>query len=532
MGIDLKYGLSSNLTLDATFNPDFGQVESDPANINLSTFETYYSEKRPFFIEGASNFDTDYDLFYSRRIGRAPQGEPDDLDYYVNKPKGTTIIGAGKLTGKTANGWEIGFLNAVTDEERASYVNTDGIKKIATIEEPANYNIARVKKEYETGSSFGFMSTMAHQKSQFPNYTGGIDWNLFVNDRNYSTSGQIVGSRLGPGNNGFGYQLEAHKQGGKHVRGSVWHEYETRDLDLNRLGYQRRGNYQGGGTWWQYRTNDDIWIMRNTYHNINFWWGKNLDGDLISLGGNYNNSIEFKNGMRTGFGFSPDFPHYDDRETRGGPLFKLPYTWAAWVWFQTSNEHPVVVNVNPSWGTDKDGRWANAHMWFEVKPKENLQFSFGPGLRTSNDISRWVENVETDDGESVDVFAELDYRQLDMNIRSTIVFKKNISLVLYSQIFLGAGEYTNYKQFVPYDSYTDLTIPYEGESDFNYKSFNLNAVFRWEYMPGSDLYLVWTQARDRSDDFGDFAFDRDFKDVFDTQSENVFLAKINYWWNP
>jgi len=119
-----------------------------------------------------------------------------------------------------------------------------------------------------------------------------------------------------------------------------------------------------------------------------------------------------------------------------------------------------------------------------------------------------------------------------MNIRSTIVFKKNISLQLYSQIFVGAGEYSNYKQFVPYDSYTELTVPYDEESDFNYKSFNLNAVFRWEYMPGSDLYLVWTQARDRSDDFGDFAFDRDFKDVFDTESENVFLVKINYWWNP
>jgi hypothetical protein len=532
LGVDFKYGITPNMTLDATINPDFGQVESDPAVINLSTFETFYQEKRPFFIEGANKFNTDYRLFYSRRIGRAPNESPDDLDYWVKQPDRTTILGAAKLTGKTSNGWELGFLNAVTEREYASYINTDGEQIRTVVMDEANYNITRAKKEFDSGSSIGILTTTHHQKGSSPTFAGGLDWELLFRGREYSFSGQTVGSRLGGGESGIGVGAEFSKNSGKHIRGSFGVEYKSRDLNLNKTGFLSRPNWLGSWGWLQYRIAEPFWIIRQGSHNINYWEGQNLDGDLISLGGNYNNWFEFKNLWKAGFGIATDFPHYDDRETRGGPLVKIPHTWAFWIWGETDATKKFMVNVNPAIGTTRDGSWADLYLWFQLRPRENLIFSFGPGMETMDNVSRWLTDTEDVSGDRVDVFGELDYREVSMNLRSTMTFRRNVTLILYSQVFIGAGDYSNFKQFVPTDSYTNLTVDYDENPDFNYKSFNLNAVFRWEYMPGSDLYIVWTQARDRSDEFGDFGFDRDFNDMFDTVSDNVFLAKINYWWNP
>ena len=532
IGVDFKYGITPNMTLDATINPDFGQVESDPAVINLSTFETFYRERRPFFIEGANKFNTDYRLFYSRRIGRAPNESPDDLDYWLKRPDRTTILGAAKLTGKTTNGWELGLLNAVTEREYASYVNEDGDQIRAIVMNEANYNVTRVKKEFDSGSSIGILTTAHNQKGSYPTFTGGLDWELLIRGREYSFTGQTVGSRLAGGESGMGVGAEFSKKSGRHIRGTIGVEYKSRDLDLNKTGYLSRPNWLGSWGWLQYRIAEPVGILRQGSHNINYWEGQNLDGDLISLGGNYNNWFEFNNLWKAGFGIDTNFPHYDDRETRGGPLVKIPQTWSFWMWGETNSNKPFMVNVNPAIGTTRDGSWADFYLWFQLRPRENLIFSIGPGMETMDNVSRWLTDTEDDNGERVDVFGELDYREVNMNLRSTMTFRRNMTLILYSQFFIGAGGYSNFKQFVPFDKYTELSVEYDENPDFNYKSFKLNAVFRWEYMPGSDLYVVWTQARDRSDEFGDFGFDRDLNDMFNTVSDNVFLAKINYWWNP
>ena len=143
IGLDVKYGITSNLTLDATINPDFGQVELDQPVLNLSAFETYYSEKRPFFLEGADLFRTNFNVFYSRRIGRSPRGDIDDANFeeYIDRPKATTILGAAKLTGKLAGGTSIAFLNAVTEKEKAEYLTSSEQTKESIIEPKANYSV-------------------------------------------------------------------------------------------------------------------------------------------------------------------------------------------------------------------------------------------------------------------------------------------------------------------------------------------------------------------------------------------------------
>ncbi len=168
VGFDLKYGITSNITLDATVNPDFGQVEADQTVLNLTTFETFYQEKRPFFLEGFKIFETPADLFYSRRIGKMPSQIPDGVDYYLKKPSSTTILAAGKLSGKTKGGTSIGILEAVTQREKAEFMHEDGYRKTEVIEPEANYFVGRVMQDILRNSTVGVMLTAVNQKSFQP----------------------------------------------------------------------------------------------------------------------------------------------------------------------------------------------------------------------------------------------------------------------------------------------------------------------------------------------------------------------------
>ncbi|MGD8535829.1 MAG: DUF5916 domain-containing protein, partial [Candidatus Aminicenantes bacterium] len=211
LGLDLKYGVTSNLTLDATFNPDFGQVEADPAQVNLTAYETYFPEKRPFFIEGKNMLSFSLgserereSLFYSRRIGRTPQGSPSDAEYY-DKPENTTILGAFKLTGKTAGGWSIGVMEALTSKEMASVITWYGEETRQNVEPLTNYFLGRAQKEFREGrSALGFMFTAVNRKIDDSNlnflrtaaYSGGFDFrHRWAQDR-YEFSGYFMGSHI------------------------------------------------------------------------------------------------------------------------------------------------------------------------------------------------------------------------------------------------------------------------------------------------------------------------------------------------
>ena len=201
-GLDVKYGLSSNLILDFTVNPDFGQVELDQPVLNLSTYETFYGEKRPFFMEGADMFNTRYSVFYSRRIGRRPNGRIGDpfISYYTSQPKATTILGAAKLTGKFKSGTSIAFLNALTQEENAEYVaDSSGhlFDRKGVVEPMADYSVFRIQQDIFNNSSIGGIFTLASQKTRIPISTGGIDWRLLTKNGVWGFSGQAVFSRRG-----------------------------------------------------------------------------------------------------------------------------------------------------------------------------------------------------------------------------------------------------------------------------------------------------------------------------------------------
>ncbi len=528
-GLDLKYSFTRrfNMTIDAAINPDFGQVEVDPAVLNLTTYETFFPEKRPFFIEGNKYFDTDFDLFYSRRIGRAPRDYPQDAAYIFDYPKTTTILAAVKAVGKSPEGWIFGAINAVTAEEKIRYVDNSGIAKTAVVENPANYNVIRLKREFDGGSSIGIMSTGVNQRRAVPVYTGGVDWTYSFKNRAYSWGFQAVGSKNETG--GWGFNTGFMKNSGKHFRWSVGVEKESENLDLNRLGYIRRSDYQGGWGWLQYRIIADSRIIKELYNNFNYWTGFNGDGDRLNFGGNYNFWMLWANNWGSGGGIEMNGQRFDDRETRGGPLYMIPRDWSFWGSVDSDYSKKLAYSTWFSNGRYRHGRYFSSGNSLTFKPDDNISVTTGPSYERTWDQYRWVDTQSDSTGQSY-IFARLKTEMIDLNLRTLITFNKKANVEVYSQILLAAGAYNDFVRLVNPAAFEQLPAPYQGNPDFRTHSFIVNAVFTWEYSPGSTIYIVFTQGRSLYENLsGMLAPTRDIRRLFELDAESIFLVKLNYW---
>lgn len=537
-GVDVKYGVTSNLTLDVTVNPDFGQVELDSPVLNLSAFETYYSEKRPFFVEGSSMFNTIYDLFYSRRIGRQPRGYVDDstYSYTVDRPKATSIISAAKLTGKLSNGTSIAVLNAVTSKEIEKYVDESEIEKEQTVEPSANYSVLRVKQDIFKNSSIGVMLTNTTQDTYHPSTTGGIDWRLQTNDNDWVFSGMTVFNRNDGVNTGFASYGEITKNGGEHFRGSIYASVKDRYYDLNRVGFSGRNSYRSGGFWVQYKTTKQWWIVRRSWNNFNGYFGWNYDGYNITKGGNFNFSIEFMNYWSWGGGINVQADEYDDYETRGNGIWQWPDnpTYSFWTSVHTDTRKNIYFVLNPGAGQDREGTWWANYMGFTYRPASNIEINVGSNYHRSFNATRWVSNED-----SRTIFGSLDKDQISPEISLNIIFNRNLSLQVSAETLIAGLEYRKFREYkggneyIPLDPTADADIIDDLSSlNRNYSSINSTVLLRWEYIPGSTLYVVWTRARNETDhDHNNLDVNRDMKRLFSGGADNVFLVKASYWWN-
>ncbi len=549
-GFDLKYALSSDLVLDATINPDFGQVELDQPVLNLSTYETQFEERRPFFLEGNDLFSTNFQLFYSRRVGRSPSfgiSDPEAL-YYTDRPDATTILGAGKLTGKLSSSTHIALLSAVTQKEKAEYAaetnavmdslwdgeswattitSADTISREGVVEPTANYTVLRLKQDVLHNSSIGGILTVASQETVHPAVTGGVDWRLSTNDNGWRTDGQVVFSRIDPDHTGYGVDLTFEKSNGEHIRGAVGGTIKDPYLDINRLGYTSRVDSRSTWAWLQYRTSDDWWIIRNSWNNFNFNSNWNFDGVNYSLGGNFNTQIEFTNNWSLGGGVTMQAEKYSDRETRGNGLWEWPVhpTFSWWFSLNTDNRKKVSFCWNPGAGSDRGGSWWANYLGADFRPRSNMEFSLGVNYSSYSNATRWVNNVADSS-----VFADLDRDAISLFASAGIVLNRNLSVQLSAQGLITGLDYEDYRYYQGGLNYSD---PMDGYNyDYNYSAINSTLLIRWEYTAGSTLYLVWTRARPEVDGtVNDVDFSRDFKRLFSGDSENLFLIKASYWMN-
>ena len=575
LGLDMKYALKPSLTLTATVNPDFGQVEADPAVVNLSAFETFFNERRPFFVEGSGvfRFDTDCSdgqcsgLFYTRRIGRSPRGSVDvPGGAYTTQPVQTTILGAAKLTGRVG-AFSIGALNAITADEEA-LIAEGPVRTRQTVEPMTSYTVIRAKREFADQSSLGFMTTSTNRRLDdftrfLPNhaFTGGIDadWRLTPK---YSVTGYAVGSSvrgdaaaiasLQESNvhsfqrpdaehvdldasrtalNGYGAGLSVNKIGGERTRFTSNVGLRSPGYDINDVGFLRRADQKTMSNWFQWRHDRPTRLTRSFRWNLNQWAGWNYDGDRLFSGGNFNAHAVFVNHWSSGFGVNVDALRFDDRATRGGSGAFSSAAKSLWTYVNTDSRKRLSFYVNTFHSSlDDGGGFSDVSPGLTFRPATFVTVSAGLSVSRNRDPQQWI--AEDDDHY---VFGRISQRTVGLTARVNYTVTPALSVQLYAQPFVSAGEYSDFRELVDgrarqFDA-RFAPYSYERHPDFNYRSFRTTNVVRWEYKPGSTLFVVWQQGREDQIDSGRFDFGRDFRGAFDAPGRNVFLVKWAYWLN-
>jgi len=612
VGADIKYGLTNNLTLDITINPDFGQVEADPGVFNLSAFETFLPEKRQFFIEGSNIFNYSMGigdgglgrntLFYSRRIGRSPHRNleweiPDDTTW-ANSPQTTRILGAGKVTGKTEQGWSVGLLNALTNEESGSYNYINRKSDIEIVEPLTNYSVARIQKDFREGqTTFGgiFTSTLRNINDNDLNYlpdrsiSGGLDFSHQFFNKRYMldlslTFSHVNGSRESIRNKqessaryfqrpdaehvsldtnrtsmtGFANKFVIGKFGGGNWRWATGMIGNSPEFEINDLGYIQNVDQIDNFIWVGYRKFEPGKVFRSININGNSFKTYNFGGEALFSGLNINGSAQFLNYWRINFGGNYNFRGISPNVLRGGPSIN---TFARKsMFYGISSDDRKKVNISAFGFTYKNEDECSGFSIspkLSFRPRQNISASIGPSFRKEFDSWGWVSHETDNSGEDHFIFAELKQKLISMVVRFDWTLIPGLTIQFYGEPFFTAGEYSDYKEVVStrakhhserFRPYTEAELNYYDEDeyfgvdsnsdgiedfgfekmDFNFKQFRSNLVVRWEYKPGSLLYLVWSQGYNHSTSIGKFDFQNDVSDLFSSNSNNVFMLKFSY----
>lgn len=539
-GADLRYGLSSNMSLNATINPDFGQVEADPAELNLSVFETFQQERRPFFVADGAVFDTPIDLFYSRRIGRRPSFHalPDGHDA-LDESESTTILGAAKLTGKTAAKTTFGLLTALAASEYVRIEPTSGCAgaqkhRDFLVEPRTHFLVGRVKQDLFAGNSHVGLLGTAVQRDRAPDaYTGGVDWTLKWRDNGYTFWGQLAGS-LAPVDRrgGLGNMAVLSKNSGW-LRGELWWEAYSRHFEINDLGFQWRNDFYTPWLWIQLRKEEDWAIFRRSFYNFNRWGTWNFDRTNLQNGFDFNTHHQLKNYWWLHFDYYHTWRAFDDLDTRGGPLIVRPANDGFEIELESDDRFMVSGWVEFEWENNSAGsthREVSGRI--RIRPTSRFEISLRPRYSWDFNHAQWVENLDEDaDGEDDRfVYGELDSRTLDLTTRANILFSRDLSLEVYVQPFISAGRYAHFKALARPRSYKFVEHLGPTKSpDFRNRSLHSNAVLRWEYKPGSTLFIVWSQFRDDESAVGAFRPGHNLRRSFLDEGTNILLVKLNYW---
>jgi hypothetical protein len=502
-GLDMKWGVTNNLTINATVNPDFGQVEVDPAVVNLTAFETFFQEKRSFFLEGSQIFNnfgqggandswgfnnSEPNLFYSRRIGRAPQLSASGD--YIDSPTATTILGAVKLTGKTHGNWSLGFLEAVTGEEHARIQN--GLARTTALVEPmTNYSVARVQRDIGQRGGLGFLMTATNR--ELPNdqardalvkqaYVVGADGYFFLDAaREWVINGRLSGSdvdgstavidrlqrapqryyqrpdapqvHLDPSRTslrGYTGRVMLNRNSGIwRVNAALWGV--SPGFESNDLGFHGTGDRAGMHAVWTLRNNTPGTVLRSRFIWVEKWYTWNFDRQLQSDGDQGSLQLQFLNYWNLNVNLGSNQESLNDRLTRGGPAALSPSGQFFNINGGTDSRQVVSLSAfgqmnrcdcisrNRSWGVTVN-----------YKPSSRLTINTGPQWTRSRQAAQYVQTVAdttaTDTYGNRYVFGELDQTQLTLQTRITTLLTPKMSVTLFAQPLMATGDYTHFKE--------------------------------------------------------------------------------------
>ena len=570
-GLDAKAGIGTNLTVDATINPDFGQVEADPAILNLTAFETRFVEQRPFFQEGIGLFRCGPPCegpFYTRRIGRAPQLRTSAAD-----PAFTSILGAAKLTGRFPNGYTLAVLNAVTREEH-------GISG-AVIEPQTNYLVVRGARESRDGSrQAGFLITDVRRRldkatepllrrSGTAMSVSGIT--RFAQNRYeasiYTGQSYVTGSTGAIGRTQTSsvhyYQRPDHEQGYdstltslqggsfgggiKKIRGAVKFETNLRrsqpNQEMNDMGLVPLVNDMSIRQSLDYQQLSPSKWFRSSFSQLSAESHWTIGGLPAARSTTLHASASLHNSWAGAITASAtDLGGVNCVScARGGPSlrqspsqsFRVDVIGDPRLFFQPQGQ----VHVSSGDEGRSSGRGGEAG--FQLRVASRFSASLALGYDKVTNDQQWVGNYGALLSDTTHyTFARLDQQTLSITTRMNWTATPTLSIQFYGQPFVSAGSYSDWRELAAprAQPYANRFRPYgtgAAPAGFNVKQFNSNAVLRWEYRPASVLFLVWQQGRNQNDiNRGSFDGQRDVQDLFGATPQNTLLLKFSYWFNP
>jgi hypothetical protein len=610
-GIDGKVAITNDFTLDFTVNPDFGQVEADPSEVNLTAFESYFSERRPFFVEGKNIFEFmpnqsivihnmySDNLFYSRRIGRYPHNYPSvGENEFVRMPESTTILGALKISGKTKKGLSIGILESVTAMEEA-LIDNEGLRRKETVEPLTNYFTGRIQQDFNKGeTTVGGILTAVNRDIKAPTldylhtaaYAGGVDFRHNWNERTWYLAGNAEFSSVRgkpealintqrssaryyqrPDANylsvdssltslpGYGTSIKFGKSSQKKIQFETSLTMRSPGLEFNDIGYMRYSDVIHQGTWVAYYIRNPFAIFNNFYLNTNYWMYWNFSGNMLSSHANMNFNSQFKNRWRLNGNFNRQSENISTTLLRGGPSMIMPgrQNFNINIGSDPSKKLSFFIGNYHGSGDVKSYTGHEYYASINIRPVNSISISLEPGYGIDKSEMQYV-TTKAVNGNPLYLFGKLDQKTLSFTLRINYTINPELSLEYYGQPFISAGKYTAFKKITNvhagtfierYHAFTPDEIEYNslsngysvdidddnsddfsfGNPDFNFRQFRSNLVIRWEYLPGSTVYLVWSQGRTSTDSNGMFSYGGDMKDLFGIKPHNVFLLKFSYW---
>jgi hypothetical protein len=612
-GLDGKVGVTHDLTLDFTVNPDFGQVEADPSQINLTAFETRFEEKRPFFIEGGNilsfqlapsiaggNFTQD-NLFYSRRIGRAPHGYPDLGDSeYADVPPTSKILAAFKMSGKTEKGLSVGLLESVTAKEEAEIDSPTGTRDEA-VEPATNYFLTRLQKDLRKGGTrIGGMFTATNRDITTPGldflhsaaYTGGVDlyhswwnkaWYAALNGAASSVEGstdallstQTSSARYfqRPDNDyesvdstrtslqGHAGSFRLGRVTGAGLRFESGVAWRSPGFEINDAGFMQRADEVNQFSWVGWASRNPFSIFRRVGINGNQWLNWDFGGNPTVQQVNTNFNMNFVNQWAMGAGVTYSFESLSNTMLRGGPSALKPRQSFANVWVNSDQRRRVYTSFGGSVGVAAEDSYDYREAWMDLSwlPQNALRITLSPFYSTEKNELQYVDELAYG-ADPRYLFGSLDQETFGLTARIDFTVTPNLTVQYYGAPFVSAGSYNEFKRITSprADAYRDrfhtfgpteirhnaasdsLLVDENGDGavdygfpnpDFDFRDFNSNLVVRWEFQPGSTVYVVWQQARSETVPHGTFSVHNDLGGLFDVHPHNVFLIKVNKWFS-
>jgi hypothetical protein len=590
-GGDVKWHVTPRLTLDATVNPDFAQVEMDQLTLNLTSYEVYYSEKRPFFLEGIDTFTLPYQLVYTRRIGRTPLPPILHADERLaTAPGASPLLGALKLVGRLDDRWSFGALTALTGANRVDVVAADGVNSRRLVEPMTLYNIFRLTRDVGENASIGGLVTLTDRLEQTSDQrlsnapvltpagaisspteretsrtcpTGivvpygsrcfadalvaGLDYRWRSPGGDYAADGQLYMSRLhnGPprmvsdgtsihaGDIGTGVLVYFAKDGGDHFLAELALARSSRKLDVNDVGFALRANRQFFDASVEYRELSPWGPFLETHVRLEAYMSRSIDGLTLADDFQLNARGTLQNfwNVSTAFHFLPTY--FDDREVGDGTTLQRAGRLQHDLELSTNPAKPVFVTVTTQTEILEHAFAVTGTADVVLRPHPQFELQLGPTLTHTTGEWRYAEDHPES---AAHLFGRLAANGIGATLRTSYTFTPTLDLISYAQLFLATGRYDDLSvssraadNVVSIGDLRPSDAPL-GTGAWQEAALNANVLLRWEYSLGSTLFLVYTRTQSPTVSVPLGATPTlDFSAIGRAPTVELFMAKLSYW---